>query len=154
MTQISPSLYFGPINVNNVGQLRRLQESILPVKYQESFYSQVLGYSVLDIAKLAYFKDVIVGASCCRIEEGKMLYVMTLCVLPAYRSRGIGRHLLDHMLVKAKELGAVGVYLHVWVTNTEAIEFYAKAGFTIKETLKGYYKRIDPPDAHILEKLF
>ena len=46
------------------------------------------------------------------------------------------------------------VYLHVQTSNTEALNFYARFGFTIKDTIKNYYKRIDPPDCHVLVKAF
>ena len=42
----------------------------------------------------------------------------------------------------------------VQTSNTEALNFYARFGFTIKDTIKNYYKRIDPPDCHVLVKAF
>jgi len=156
--QVTKDLYLGPVHVNNVEQLRRLHEAVLPVKYQDKFYNDAITYSDQGTVKLAYFKDIVVGTVCCRVddtEDGeKMVYMMTLATLPAYRGRGIGTHLMEYITKKANEIGAKGIYLHVWTPNTEAIEFYKKNGFSIKETIKGYYKRIDPPDCHVLEKRF
>ena len=42
------------------------------------------------------------------------------------------------------------VFLHVQTSNEEAIDFFTKRGFVVGEMVKGYYKRIDPPDARIL----
>lgn len=44
------------------------------------------------------------------------------------------------------------VFLHVQVNNESAIEFYKKFGFEIVETKQKYYKRIEPADAHVLQK--
>lgn len=44
------------------------------------------------------------------------------------------------------------VYLHVQVTNTEALEFYKKNTFELIETQKDYYKNIEPKDAYLLSK--
>ncbi|KAG4065767.1 hypothetical protein HA402_012445 [Bradysia odoriphaga] len=44
------------------------------------------------------------------------------------------------------------IFLHVQVNNESAIEFYKKFGFEIVETKNHYYKRIEPADAHVLEK--
>mmetsp|Transcript_22523 Transcript_22523/g.39917 ORF Transcript_22523/g.39917 Transcript_22523/m.39917 type:complete len:174 (+) Transcript_22523:143-664(+) len=157
VVQINKDVYFGPIHTHNVEQVRRLQDAVLQVRYKESFYEQVVGLSAKGLAKLAYFKDVMVGASCCRVDEregkeGKFLYVMTLAVLPAYRGRGIGTELINHLVKKAEELGLAGVYLHVWTKNEEGLNLYKKLGFEVGEKIESYYKRMDPPDCFVLEK--
>jgi ribosomal protein S18 acetylase RimI-like enzyme len=154
---ISKELYLGPVHDNNLEQLRRLQEAILPVQYKDQFYRSVVALSKQRLARLAYFKDVVVAAACCRVEERngeRFMYVMTLATLPAYRGRGIGSALLTTMIARAKEMGLKGAFLHVWTTNEEAHRFYERFNFSVVETIHGYYKRIDPPDCHILETIF
>ena len=46
------------------------------------------------------------------------------------------------------------LFRHVQVNNEEAIEFYKKFGFEIKERKENYYKRIEPADAYVLQKTF
>ena len=38
------------------------------------------------------------------------------------------------------------------MNNEEALAFYQKHGFRIKERKERYYKRIEPADAFVLEK--
>lgn len=38
------------------------------------------------------------------------------------------------------------------MNNESAIEFYKKFGFEVVETYPHYYKRIEPADAHVLQK--
>lgn len=40
------------------------------------------------------------------------------------------------------------------MNNDSAIEFYKGFGFEVVKTYPHYYKRIEPADAHILEKTF
>ena len=37
-------------------------------------------------------------------------------------------------------------------SNDEAVSFYKKLGFEVRETVKGYYKRLDPPDAYLIAR--
>lgn len=60
------------------------------------------------------------------------------------------KHVLDY--VSTKDTNFDSIFLHVQVNNQDAIEFYQKFGFEILETRKNYYKRIHPPDAHVLSK--
>lgn len=41
---------------------------------------------------------------------------------------------------------------HVQVSNDDALEFYQKFGFRSVGTKEQYYKRIEPPHAHVLQK--
>jgi hypothetical protein len=116
-----------------------------------------------------YYADVPVGSVTCRLEPALSappttalkLHVLTLNVLPPYRSQGLGAHLLDHVLTKAAEwtppdvLGGKTraaskekekeqartvdkVMVYCQVGNEEAKSFYVKkAGFVEKETSVG-----------------
>ena len=110
-----------------------------------------------------------VGAIACRVEKagkalsvkdsgGNKVYIMTLGVLPPYRNRGIGTQLLEEVLKAVDKRDGLaghaldGIYLHVQTSNKGAIDFYQRHGFEVKEEIKGYYKRIDPPDCYVLER--
>jgi ribosomal protein S18 acetylase RimI-like enzyme len=64
-----------------------------------------------------------------------------------------GTKLLKHVLdLCEQDQSILDVYLHVQINNNEAIEFYRKFGFDITDTIRNYYKRIDPPHCHVLSK--
>eukprot|EP01089_Gocevia_fonbrunei_P022990 TRINITY_DN9511_c0_g1_i1.p1 TRINITY_DN9511_c0_g1~~TRINITY_DN9511_c0_g1_i1.p1 ORF type:complete len:171 (-),score=27.79 TRINITY_DN9511_c0_g1_i1:24-536(-) len=149
---------FGEITEKNLGQLKLLNSVTFPVKYNDEFYKGLLENT--DLTQLAYFNDILIGAICCRVEnkdDKKKLYIMTLGVLSPYRKYGIGGKLLSYVLDtvcnKDELKGTIEeVYLHVQVNNDNAISFYKKFGFEIVETLKDYYKRIEPRDCYVLSK--
>ncbi|OZJ02210.1 hypothetical protein BZG36_04717 [Bifiguratus adelaidae] len=155
----SHRLALGDITPNNLGQLRKLNTVLFPVTYSDQFYKDVM--EVGEYAKLGYFNDICVGAVCCRVEpiEGDKhtarLYMMTLGVLGPYRGYGLGKELLDHILKYAKSSTNPrihDIYLHVQTSNKEALSFYQKAGFEVKETVQNYYRNIEPRDAYLLIK--
>ena len=97
---------------------------------------------------------------------------MTLGCLPQYRRLGVGARLLEYILKTAKDDGCARATLHVQAgtqplllnlklkesypstktSNDLALQFYEKAGFSVTGTVPGYYKNIEPADAHVLEK--
>ena len=143
----------GDITKHNIRLMRRLNQSIFPVNYNDKFYKDVLEAG--ELAKLAFFNDVVVGGVCCRVEiadNEKRLYIMTLGCLYTYRRLGIGTVMLEHVLECATKKGIDSIYLHVQINNTGAIEFYGKFGFEIVDEKQDYYKRIEPSSALVLKK--
>ncbi|CAC5421737.1 N-alpha-acetyltransferase 50-like [Mytilus californianus] len=146
----------GDITPHNIKQLKLLNQVVFPVTYNDKFYKDVL--EVGELAKLAYFNDIVVGAVCCRIDTSdnqRRLYIMTLGCLAPYRRLHIGTVMLKHVLkICEEDANFDNVFLHVQVNNEGAIKFYEKFGFEIVEEKKNYYKRIEPADAYVLQKTF
>ena len=69
----------------------------LPVIYSEQFYNYLT--SMRRYSKLAYIKDVLVGAISCKEDVEKdgehVCYIMTITVLKPYRRYGVGSKLLE-----------------------------------------------------------
>lgn len=63
--------------------------------------------------------------------KGKGLFLDDLIVSEKYRSKGIGKKLLDAFMNEAKKIGAKQVHWQVLDWNTPAIEFYKKLGTSI-----------------------
>ncbi|KAI3436413.1 hypothetical protein D9Q98_005830 [Chlorella vulgaris] len=147
---------FGTVTDKNIEQLKVLNRAIFPINYPERMYKDVLAYT--DVTHLAYHNDVLVGAIACRMERAAQaapkLYILTLGVLAPYRGLGAGTALLERCLAHvASQLPEVQqAVLHVQTNNEEAIRFYQRFGFELGETITGYYKRLDPPDAVLLTK--
>jgi len=62
-------------------------------------------------------------------------------------------HILHHATLPSQTPKFVEIYLHVQTSNEEALAFYKRNDFEIVGTREGYYKRIEPPDAHILKRV-
>jgi len=144
----------GEVTVHNIRQLKRLNTVVFPVSYNDKFYKDVLQAG--ELARLAYYNDVVVGGVCCRVDTSnglRELYIMTLGCLAPYRRLGIGTIMLKHVLDYVERDGNFdSIFLHVQVNNDSAISFYQRFGFNIVETKPAYYKKIEPADAHVLRK--
>jgi len=66
--------------------------------------------------------------------------LLFICVAPAFRMQGIGRHLLQDCLAESKQLGAKSVELEVRESNSRAIELYTANGFFEVGRREGYYR--------------
>lgn len=146
---------FGAITEKNYGQLIKINEVSLPVKYSSTFYHMIVSDQGR-FSRFAYFGDHTVAGLTARVEEraGEMtVYIMTCCVLPAYRRLKIATALMQNLIKEAGQDPLIAaVYLHVWVTNEEALAFYSSLGFQTLERVADYYKDISPPDGFLLCK--
>ncbi|KAL7752792.1 N-alpha-acetyltransferase 50 [Sorochytrium milnesiophthora] len=158
-SQQSVPFSLGNVTVDTVKTVRNLNTVIFPVRYSEKFYKELptLG----EYAKLAYAGGKCVGTvSCSKVfSDGANghkhpafdLYIMTLGVLAPYRGLGIGTALVSHIMQHARnDRDCKSIYLHVQTTNTDAIKFYERLGFCIREEVADYY-RIESPNAYILQ---
>uniref|UniRef100_A0A915PSA0 N-terminal methionine N(alpha)-acetyltransferase NatE n=1 Tax=Setaria digitata TaxID=48799 RepID=A0A915PSA0_9BILA len=144
----------GDITHHNVEQLRRLNQAVFPVAYNDKFYKEIV--TAGELAKLAYFNDIVVGGVCCRIDTQngiRRLYIMTLGTLAPYRRLGIGTMLLEHVFTLCDRDPTIeNIYLHVQINNESALDFYKSFGFEVVGIAEKYYKRIEPDSAYILVK--
>ena len=72
---------------------------------------------------------------------GRVVFIYDIAVYPEHRRKGHGQAALAAIDDYARELGCVGVQLHVFGDNTGARELYRKAGFI--ETDVTMLKRVD-----------
>lgn len=126
----------------------------LPVVYSEDFYVRLTSYQ--RYSKLAYLKDVLIGAISCKeeLKDGEqVVYIMTITVLKPYRRFGIGSKLLKQAMEDcARSRKIKDMYLHVQSNNESAMEFYKSHGFDVVEKLVDYYTDLTPADCYVLRK--
>ena len=96
---------------------------VFPVVYHDNFYKDVLEAG--ELAKLAFYNDIVVGAVCCRNDTStspsgdstRKLYIMTLGCLAPYRRLGIGSVMVQHVMdIVEKDGHYDSIFLHVQVS--------------------------------------
>ncbi len=86
-----------------------------------------------------------VGSYCVGDEAA----ITNIAVFPEYKRQGVGEALMKELIKRAEEKGLVQVSLEVRVSNTPAISLYAKLGFEIAGTRRGFYTS-PREDAYVL----
>jgi len=138
-----------PANLLDLNALRYLEKVCFP---QDA-------WALFDLIAVLSFGGVIRLKA---VENGQMIgfvagdprpsegfsWIATLGVLPEYRSRGIGRALLETC---ERQLPTQRIHLSVRATNEEAIRMYKFAGYYTIDSWKNYYN--DGEDATIMEKI-
>ena len=147
---------FGDLTDKNYEQLRVINYLTLPVIYSEKFYTYLT--DMRRYSKLAYVKDILVGAISCKEDTNKNgekeCYIMTITVLEPYRRCGVGSQLLQRATQDCMvQRDVKKMTLHVQQGNDSALNFYAKHGFQVVEELKDYYTDLQPSGCFVLEKI-
>lgn len=81
---------------------------------------------------IAEEEDALVGFVILHVEDavhGRVGYIVTLDVSPAYRRRGLAGFLMQEAERGALREGCLAVVLHVFTGNEAAIRFYEGCGF-------------------------
>lgn len=80
--------------------------------------------------------------------------ILTICTRPAFRQKGHGKLLVQHLEHLLKNDGAKFLFIEVAVSNHAALALYASCGFANAGTRKDYYERGDGSreDALIMRK--
>lgn len=66
-------------------------------------------------------------------------HLLIISIHPAWRRRGLGRRLLEHMRWRARQMGAASLFLEVRESNEVARSLYESLGFELIGRRKGYY---------------
>lgn len=84
---------------------------------------------------------------------GEDAEILTLCVLPQHRKKGIATEMIEQMGRYIKKFQVVSLILEVNVNNTAALKLYEKCGFNKIGMRKDYYKTpAGRQDALVLQK--
>ncbi|KAJ3261886.1 hypothetical protein HDU77_000699 [Chytriomyces hyalinus] len=161
------------VGAEHLDELKRVNEAIFPIKYNDSFYNSVLINRAFSLLALDSSNRPLkcMGAICCRRERNGQpvsipaddyapgldyLYIMTIGVLGQYRKSGIGSALLMALIGRATADQTVAhIQLHVQISNENALSFYLKHNFRIVSQVRDYYvfnKGVIPPHAFLLRK--
>lgn len=162
----------------DIPHLKRLNSLLLPIPYPEKFYREIIEDPLTNsITLVAVWHDDpkavsaekgrLIGAIRCRIlahppssgqnavspTSGPILYLSTLVLLSPYRTHGIASSMLKILTKRAvNDYCITSVGAHVWEANADGLEWYRKRGFKEVGREEGYYHRLKPGGAVIVQR--
>lgn len=78
--------------------------------------------------KIVGFSKVMLDFANENIAEKNVTKMERIYLLQEYYGLGLGQRLFEFNVALAKKQGQVGMWLHVWIENRRAIQFYRKMG--------------------------
>ncbi len=127
-------------------EVYRIAKSSLEEDYTIDFFIYLWQFAEFLVAER---NGKVVGFLIAIKPSSNEMRILMLAVDKLYRRKGIGSSLIKELILRHPELRKI--YLEVKVNNIEAIKFYEKHGFRIKEKIDDFYT--DGSSAYLMEKI-
>jgi len=129
---------------HDLGWIAVLEEKCFP-KYPYPRWFLAMLRSISPGLFLVYEADGrIIGYASTIIRRRIICHLMSLCVEPSMRRRGVGRALLDETERRSREAGCSTLRLEVSYVNMPALRLYSSLGYRPAYFKPGYYPGGEP----------
>ena len=137
---LKDALRFRPMQMADLDTVMAIEPTIYPYPWTRGNFSDSLnaGYSAWVYEELGY----IIGYAVVMLVLDEA-HLLNLSIAKTHQGRGLGRALLDYMMLIARGHGAANIFLEVRPSNTPALRLYEDVGFSEMAVRRGYY-----PAAH------
>lgn len=127
-----------PFVVSDLLAVLAIEHASFPVPWKPEFFLNEMNnpYARLVVAERA---GQVIGYFCCWLVADEV-HILDVAVHPDHRRCGVGRLLLQHILVEARQNGACSASLEVRVSNQTAIALYQALGFQQVTIRRRYYE--------------
>jgi ribosomal-protein-alanine N-acetyltransferase len=133
---LKPAISYRPLKKADLDAVMAIEPQIYPHPWTRGNFSDSLkaGYSCQaceqDGELIGYAVMMMV------LDEAHLL---NISIARDFQGRGLGRRLLEHLIVMARKHGAQTMFLEVRPSNKAAIGLYESIGFNEFSVRKGYY---------------
>ena len=134
--QLKPNIALRPMQVDDLDAVMAIEPTIYSHPWTRGNFSDSLasGYSAWVMEEQG---QIIGYALMMRVLDEA--HLLNLSVAKSHQRRGLGRYLLQHMMMQAQRYNASNMFLEVRVSNVSAIQLYERLGFCEMAIRRGYY---------------
>ena len=112
---------------------------IVPVKFTPGVLAEKIRVDSLDLeASRVIVQDRQPVGIAMIARRGRVARLAGMGIIPDYRSRGLGRRLLNEIIDEEKQRGTQKIFLEVILHNDAGMRLYQRAGFTSMGRLMGF----------------
>ena len=135
-----PPAAIRPMCGGDVAEVFAIERAAYPFPWTAGIFRDCLrvGY----ICRVLTVAEQIVGYGVMSMGAGEM-HVLNLCIAEAYRGRGFGRRMLEHLLGQGAVAGMLDAFLEVRPSNAAALALYHSLGFEQIGMRRGYYQAVN-----------
>lgn len=139
--QPKPGRQILPMHVSHLSRVLEIERRAYPFPWSEGIFRDCLkaGYSGWILCDET---GAIAGYALMSMAVDEA-HVLNLCIDPDSQRQGLGRMLLEHLIMLAQAANATIVLLEVRKSNKAAIRLYESKGFQRLGLRKGYYPAQD-----------
>jgi ribosomal-protein-alanine N-acetyltransferase len=128
---------YRPITFGDIAEIMAIERTAYAYPWSERFFRQEMQ---VECARsfLAESEGRIAGYILFWLLPGE-IDIHNIAVHKEFRRRGLGRSLLENVIIEARKRGSTRITLEVRKSNVAAQALYESVGFTVSGIRKGYY---------------
>lgn len=145
-----PAVRIRPMHDADLAAVAELEKSSYLFPWTEGIFRDCVrvGY----VCRVMEIDAQIVGYGVLSTGAGEA-HILNICIADEYRCRGLGRHMMEHLLGRARGFGVREAFLEVRPSNTTAIRLYQSMGFEQIGIRRGYYQATTGREDAVVLKL-
>ena len=145
-----PAVTIRPMHDADVAAVAALERSSYLFPWTEGIFRDCVrvGY----VCRVMEIAGAVIGYGVLSAGAGEA-HILNVCIAGEYRCRGFGRHMLLHLIERAREYGVREAFLEVRPSNTTAIRLYQSMGFEQIGVRRGYYQAVTGREDAVVLKL-
>ena len=127
-----------PLRRNDIASVVAIESEAFTTPWQASTFENLLGRDGIELMVMTDRVEGVIGYAVLWVilDQGELA---NLALTTNRRGAGLGAHLLQHVLERARVRGVEKLFLEVRASNERAIELYRSFGFEDVGIRKGYY---------------
>ena len=127
-----------PMSSKDLPEVLAIEQQSFPLPYSENLFRMELELKIAHLFVARQQQEILGYLDFWHVS--REMNVISIATHPAARRRGVGAHLMTHLVNYGRTQQVEQIFLDVRESNQAAIALYKKFGFQAIDIRKGYYQ--------------